>query len=148
MTEPEVFADTYYWLGMLDRRDPYHEQVMGFSGRLRGRPIITSELVLIEFLDAVSGARFHLREGGVMLVESIRANPGITVMPLSQTTVTEALKTYSRCPVKVGHNGLKRSLGWSLTDCASFQIINERGIRDALTADHHFKQAGFVPLFQ
>jgi predicted nucleic acid-binding protein len=32
---------------------------------------------------------------------------------------------------------------WSLTDCISFVALNERGIIDALTNDHHFEQADF-----
>jgi len=35
---------------------------------------------------------------------------------------------------------------WSFTDCASFCIMRELRIRDAFTTDHHFNQAGFVPL--
>jgi predicted nucleic acid-binding protein len=35
---------------------------------------------------------------------------------------------------------------WSLTDCISFSIMENRGITDALTADHHFQQAGFKTL--
>ena len=32
---------------------------------------------------------------------------------------------------------------WSMTDCISFEIMKDRGLREALTADHHFEQAGF-----
>lgn len=32
---------------------------------------------------------------------------------------------------------------WSLTDCSSFVIMTERRLTDALTADRHFRQAGF-----
>jgi len=35
---------------------------------------------------------------------------------------------------------------WSLTDCTSFVIMEDRGIRDALTGDRHFEQAGFRAL--
>jgi uncharacterized protein len=37
---------------------------------------------------------------------------------------------------------------WSLTDCISFVVMNERGIGDALTNDHHFEQAGFQILLK
>ena len=37
---------------------------------------------------------------------------------------------------------------WSLTDCISFVVMQERNIQDALTADHHFEQAGFVALLK
>ena len=37
---------------------------------------------------------------------------------------------------------------WSLTDCISFSVMTERGLSEALTADHHFEQAGFRALFK
>lgn len=35
---------------------------------------------------------------------------------------------------------------WSLNDCISFVIMQERGLGEALTADQHFEQAGFKRL--
>ena len=35
---------------------------------------------------------------------------------------------------------------WSLTDCVSFVVMQQRGLREAFTADRHFEQAGFVAL--
>jgi predicted nucleic acid-binding protein len=37
---------------------------------------------------------------------------------------------------------------WSLTDCASFLIMEAMGIREALTYDNHFLQAGFTALLR
>lgn len=37
---------------------------------------------------------------------------------------------------------------WSLTDCISFVVMKERRIKEALTGDHHFEQAGFVALLK
>lgn len=34
---------------------------------------------------------------------------------------------------------------WGLTDCASFAVMADRRLTDALTADDHFRQAGSVP---
>jgi len=35
-----------------------------------------------------------------------------------------------------------------LTDCISFVVMEESGITEALTGDHHFEQAGFVTLLR
>ena len=37
---------------------------------------------------------------------------------------------------------------WGLTDCTSFVVMQRDGIRDALTSDHHFAQAGFRALLR
>ena len=37
---------------------------------------------------------------------------------------------------------------WSLTDCVSFEIMRMQGTAEALTADHHFEQAGFTALLK
>ena len=37
---------------------------------------------------------------------------------------------------------------WGLTDCASFQLMEEKNMTEALTADHHFKQAGYTILME
>ena len=42
----------------------------------------------------------------------------------------------------------RKDKDWSLTDCISFVVMQEHGITDALTADHHFEQAGFVALLK
>jgi hypothetical protein len=37
---------------------------------------------------------------------------------------------------------------WALTDCISFAVMTERRLSEALTADHHFEQAGFRAVFK
>jgi hypothetical protein len=36
--------------------------------------------------------------------------------------------------------------GYSFTNCTSFVVMREMGLRDALTTDRHFAAAGFHPL--
>ena len=37
---------------------------------------------------------------------------------------------------------------WSITDCASFLVMQERGITEALTSDRHFEQTGYIALLR
>ena len=36
----------------------------------------------------------------------------------------------------------------SLTDCISFTVMTDARLKEALTGDRHFEQAGFVPLLK
>jgi len=58
------------------------------------------------------------------------------VVAASARLFDAALDLYQRRPDK----------DWGLTDCASFVVMSDRKLTDALTADEHFRQAGFRPL--
>src|SRR6516162_5359042 len=51
-------------------------------------------------------------------------------------------------PARHGFFSTRPDKEWSLTDCISFVVMNERGITDAFTNDHHFEQAGFQILLK
>jgi predicted nucleic acid-binding protein len=36
----------------------------------------------------------------------------------------------------------------TLVDCASFVVMQQRSLTEALTTDHHFEQAGFIRLLK
>jgi len=40
----------------------------------------------------------------------------------------------------------RKDHAWSFTDCFSFILMRELGVRRALTKDKHFLEAGFMPL--
>lgn len=54
------------------------------------------------------------------------------------TLIEAAVTLYMRRPDKE----------WGLTDCLSFVVMGGEGLGDALTADHHFEQAGFTALLR
>jgi len=68
----------------------------------------------------------------------IRTDGQTTILPLSDESFDRGASFFAARPDK----------DWSLTDCISFVVMQERGITDALTADHHFEQAGFVALLK
>jgi uncharacterized protein len=62
------------------------------------------------------------------------------------------VKTIRLTPVLL-ERGLQRlrerpDKDWPLTDCISFVVMEDEGIREALTGDRHFEQAGFTALLK
>jgi uncharacterized protein len=66
-------------------------------------------------------------------LELLRAQPDVEIVPSTSDLFRRGTELFAARPDKE----------WSLTDCISFVVMNERGINDALTNDHHFEQAGF-----
>ena len=72
------------------------------------------------------------------LLVNLHANPANHVIPTSDELFEKGVTLYDARPDK----------RWSLTDCISFVVMGERGIREALTGDHHDEQAGFTALLK
>ncbi len=66
-------------------------------------------------------------------LERISHDPQIEVVPFSHELNAEALRLFTD----------RSDKEWSLTDCLSFVVMARRNVQQALTADHHFEQAGF-----
>lgn len=74
----------------------------------------------------------------VVFLDGFRKSPKVEVTPATRELFESGWNLYAARPDK----------DWSLTDCISFVVMQERGITDALTGDHHFEQAGFKPLLR
>ena len=128
----EVFADTFYWLAVLNPDDAYHAAAMEIV--LPGRPV-TSRAVQIEVMDALCEHR--VRRLASRFWQECGDDAELTIISLDDGLLHAAAALFSMRPDK----------HWSMTDCISFEIMRQRKITDALTADHHFEQAGFHCLF-
>ena len=129
-----VFADTFYWLALVNPRDPAHARVVQFLTAYKGR-VATTEYVLVETADAL--AKPQQRPLFLTLHQQLRANPRVRIEPASPGLFDLALDLYARRPDK----------GWSLTHCTSFVVMEQDRLSDALTGDHHYTQAGYTALF-
>ena len=130
-----VFGDTWYYLALLNRRDTRHEAACRWSAA-NARPVVLTDFVLLEVGDAFS--RGSARQRFLRLVALLRSDPNTTVVPADRELLERGLGLFAERPDK----------NWSLTDCISFVVMRERGIAEALTADHHFEQAGFTILLR
>lgn len=134
MTGP-AFVDTVYVLALLNPRDTWHAKAVDVSHRIRGR-LVTTEAVLTEVADALC-ARSH-RTWAVQAIDDLRTDEGVTCVSTDAKLFARGLRLYRERPDK----------DWSLTDCISFTVMKEHRLKDALTADVHFVQAGFSALLR
>ena len=128
-----AFADTFYYLALLNPTDEAHQRASALSEKRRGR-VVTTAWVLTEVADALcepANRRVFTR-----LIESLRSDPNTEVVAPDEDLFDRGLDLYARRPDKA----------WSLTVCISFVVMTDRGLTEALTGDHHVEQAGFRAL--
>lgn len=133
-----VFADTGYWIALLNERDSLHHRARQLATTLIDVKIVTSEWVLVEVLNGVSSGGPRLRSSATDAVHRLLAIDGTVIHGTVAGSFQSALALYRERPDK----------DWSLTDCTSFLIMEQFAIKSALTADHHFEQAGFDALLK
>jgi uncharacterized protein len=133
-----VFADADYFVALLNPREQLHPKAVEVSRSLRQVRLVTTEMVLTEVLAFYAERGPALRKAAADLANRLAADPNTTLIPQTSVQFTEALNFYQDHEDKV----------WSLTDCASFLAMRERGLGEALTHDHHYQQAGLVALLR
>jgi uncharacterized protein len=130
-----VFADTFFFLAVLNPADAAHARATELSRSLPQRRL-TTDWVLTEMGDAMSiGGNRALY---VEFVEFLKQSPLVSIVPASRALFVRGVELFSRRPDKE----------WTLTDCISFVVMADEGIVEALTGDRHFEQAGFVALLR
>ena len=128
-----IFIDTSYFLALVNKRDKYHQAATTVAAQIEP-PFITSNAVLLELGNAL--ARPPHRRLGIHALRQIYADAQIEIVYLDEKLLAETIRLYQARPDKA----------WGLIDCASFVIMQQRDLREALTADKHFEQAGFKRL--
>ncbi len=132
-----VFADTSYWIALVNPRDQIHAKAVSVTKQLTSVKILTSEMVLAEVLNSFSDAG-PLRQAVGGMVQRLRTTRDVMIVPQTSEQFESALRRYKQAADK----------SWSLTDCASFQVMEAERIQAALTHDQHFAQAGFEALLR
>jgi predicted nucleic acid-binding protein len=129
------FADTSYFLALLIPDDVAHGKALEFAQR-SGDPLLTTDWVIVEMGNFLSDS--SVREVFVRWLQVLRNDPRVRIVEATPQLLDAGIELF----------GERRDKDWSLTDCLSFVVMKEYGIAEALTADHHFEQAGFVALLK
>jgi len=131
-----TFVDASGWIALVNANDALHQQsVRLFEQRLNaGRGFVTSSVVLLEVGNWLSPV--PLRRLASSLIERIERSARIEVVEVTSEIYRKGWQLYRE----------RLDKDWGVIDCISFTIMQERSIVEALTADRHFQQAGFVAL--
>ena len=133
-----VFADAGYFIANLDDSDPLHERARTVATGLGAFRMVTTQMVVTEVLNYMSRGGSYLRGLAVQLVRDLEERTDVEIIPQTGAQFRAAVERYAARPDQ----------RWSLTDCASFLVMEERGISEALAYDRDFEQAGFTPLLR
>lgn len=133
-----TFLDTAYVYALVNTRDEWHQAALSWQESLEKeqRKLITTELVLVEIADGLASIRF--RTQAAQIITALQSSPLVEVVAISSELLRLALDLYRQRDDKE----------WGLTDCVSFVVMRERGLRESLTVDTHFQQAGFRALLR
>lgn len=133
-----VFADACYWIALLNPNDSLHETARQVSKELGPCRIVTSEMVLVELLNSLGKFGDSMRKATAQTVKNLKNNHNVEIVPQTSLQFRSAVERYES----------RLDKEWGATDCASFLLMEEKGMSEALTNDHHFEQAGFSILLK
>ena len=131
------FADTFYWIALTHAKENWHSRVLAWGRSNSGAQLVTTEEILIEFLNWFAARGSFGRAAAACGVRNVIADTSIQVLPQTTMDFHAALAFYESRPDK----------DYSLTDCRSMLALHALGISEVLTNDHHFTQEGFTILF-
>ena len=129
-----VFADAFFYVALLNPRDEFHHRVLDYAEQFDGE-VVTTQWGLTEVAAALAAPRS--RRGVHPAFDELAADAGTRIIEVSPEHFAAGMAFYDGRPDK----------HWSLTDCVSFVVMEREGLREALTGDRHFEQAGFVAVF-
>lgn len=133
MRTAKILVDTQFVIALVNPRDIDHARAVHLAEEHRDQSFVITDAILLEIGNALARTR---RMEAAEVIESFFRSDNVEVVRLNPDLFRRALELYRR----------RWDKHWSLVDCVSFVVMQDRGSRRALTSDHHFIQAGFEAL--
>lgn len=132
----EVFIDTSGFFAMLASDDDRHAAAAKLvaAARKRKRGFVTTDYVLDETVTLLKARRkTHLI---AQFFERVEHSQACRIEWTDSERFGKARERFLK----------HADQAWSFTDCLSFVVMSDLRLRDALTKDDHFQQAGYTVL--
>jgi uncharacterized protein len=137
---PGTFVDTSGWGHLVDPTQAFHSQAAALyrQARQQGSRLVTTNYILTELVALLTSPVRVPRANVIEFISGLKSSPYVNIIHVDAQLDSQAWDLLVERPDKE----------WSLVDCASFVVMRQAGIVEALTTDHHFEQAGFVRLLK
>lgn len=135
-----MFIDTSGWAYLFINTQPYHTQAdRCFRLALQQQQsMITTNYVLAELV-ALLGSPLRIPRYRIFeVIDAIKNVSYVQIIHIDEVIDTAAWNLCKSRPDKT----------WSLVDCSSFVVMQQLELKEALTSDQHFEQAGFIRLLK
>lgn len=131
----KVFVDTLFVIALINQRDAYHAKASELADVYDGKPLLTTDVVLLEIGNALAR---NFKRQAIEVIDNFLTSGEVEIVRLSPQLFEQAYLLYKQYQDKE----------WGLLDCVSFVVMRQAGISAALTFDQHFVQAGFRALMR
>lgn len=133
-----VFLDTGYAVALAVENDQYHDRAVQLVDQIEQENVqlITTRAVVTEIGDALAAPGY--RETAAAHIAALQRNPTADIIPVTDDLFRRGFALYRE----------RQDKEWGITDCISFVTMRDRGLREALTTDRDFEQAGFTALLR
>jgi predicted nucleic acid-binding protein len=137
---PDIFADTAGWGHLVDATQAYHHRAATIyrGARQQGSICITTNYILTELVALLRNPLRIPHTQIVAFITGLKASPYVNIVHVDPTLDAQAWQLFVERPDKE----------WSLVDRVCFVVMQQYGLYEAFTTDHHFEQAGFVCLLK
>ncbi|MCI0495535.1 PIN domain-containing protein [candidate division KSB1 bacterium] len=134
----KCFVDSVGWIALLNAADELHQKTDSIYKEmlLGGIFFLTSTAVINEVANSISRPKH--RDAVVKFYKRLQNSLRIKTIFVDESLWSQGWKLFEDRPDK----------SWSLTDCISMEIMKQYKLRDVLTNDIHFSQAGFNALLR
>lgn len=125
---------------IVDPSQAYHREAATIyrTARQQRWGIITSNYILTEVIALLTSPLHISRPKIIAFINGLKLSPYVDIIHVDALLDEQAWQLLVQ----------RQDKDWSLVDCSSFIIMQERGVREALTTDYHFEQAGYVRLLK
>jgi predicted nucleic acid-binding protein len=130
----QLFLDASFIIALEDADDQNHEKAINFWNGFKKNPqrLITTTYVFNEIVTFLK--RRISYDKASHIGEALLSSSIVELIHISNEDFIKGWNMFLKYHDK----------DFSFTDCISFLLMNQRGIKEAMTFDKHFRQMGFL----